>query len=144
MLAKEKSVFSNGVSLDIYKPHLSINPMSGIRWPTQKKLIGGFVELFVSYYFVWTFLTLPVIWFVYYSFQFCIVVDFVLCMYVHVCAVLFLFVCLFFNSGWFAFLFVYLFSKGEVWSWMGGWGGVEDLGRDGGGETMIRLYCMTF
>lgn len=96
--------------------------MSGIRWPPQKKLNGGIVELFVSYDFGWAFLTWRVIWLIYSGFQFCVFVDFVLCMYVHVCIVLFMFVCLFvfFNSGWFAFLFAYLFSKGEVWTWMGG------------------------
>lgn len=38
-------------------------------------------------------------------------------------------------------LFAYLFFKGGGWSW-DRWGGIEDLGGGGGGQSTTRIQCM--
>lgn len=49
-------------------------------------------------------------------------------------------------SSYYSFLGAYLFSneKARVCGYLYGWGRGEGLGQAGGGETIVRIYCVLY
>jgi hypothetical protein len=101
----------------VFKPHLRVGPVPSSRWPTTVSSVVLYRFFFGPIFLCLCFLKIILLDFcLYFAFQFC--------------GFIYLFLL------W----FVVLFSKErkEAWSWVC----EEDVGRVGGREIVIQIYCL--